>query len=90
MTITVKKAGQAAVKAAGLTTPRAVSATETVAPARKSTTQTMMPWNQWFQRFVQETMGQERYRQMKETFWFMPVRVAGREMNIYYSFLVPL
>lgn len=77
MTITVRKAGEAASKALGKTVlrpPRAVSAAEapSIEPARESTHQTMMPWKGWFQRWVKETFGEKRYQQMRNTFLFMP------------------
>jgi hypothetical protein len=84
MTIHVQKAGQKAVAAVAakgskaLAYPRAVTVAEApfIKPATESTKTTMMPWNQWFQRWVQQTFGEERYQKMRSTFWFMPVRTC--------------
>lgn len=109
MTITVRKAGDAVVKAAAkvavrhppgkgvsvgginskihlikgtagghkvvLHPPRAVTAEEspTIQPARVSSTESLMPWRGWFQRFLQDkVLSPERYRKFREIFFFMP------------------
>lgn len=77
MTVAVRKAGEAAAKAAKtvLRPPRAVTAAEaqSIQPARSSNQTTMMPWKGWFQRFLQERVfSEDQYKRFRETFFFMP------------------
>lgn len=53
---------------------RAISQEEapSIPPARESTKVTMMPWKNWFQRWIGETFGEERLKQFRETFLFWP------------------
>lgn len=73
MTVTVRKAGEAAAKAATQRL-RAVTAAEAphVVPARASTQQTLEPWRGWFQRFLKEQMGDDRYEKFRGWTNFMP------------------
>lgn len=52
--------------------PRAVTAAEaeSIQPARTSTTSTMLPWNGWIQRLIQEQFGEERYQQFRRFIMF--------------------
>jgi hypothetical protein len=84
MTITttaLKKAGESVAKKTVLRPPRAVTVAEARAqsvaePTRIETTTThpttMQPWKGWFSRFLQETIGEDNYRKMRETVFFMP------------------
>uniref|UniRef100_A0A7S3P9X4 Uncharacterized protein n=1 Tax=Amphora coffeiformis TaxID=265554 RepID=A0A7S3P9X4_9STRA len=71
--------------------PRAVSATEapTIRPHRESTKSTMMPWNQWFQRFIQDSFGEERYQKFRK-FMFFDADVPYETGPIYPAVKVPI
>ena len=53
---------------------RSVSVEEApfVTPARESTKVSLMPWKGWFQRWLKETIGETRFRQFREFFFFWP------------------
>jgi len=82
MSITVKKAGEKITKAIlqgskeniPLHSARAVTAAESdrILPARKSTEVTLSPWNGWFQRWLKESVGPERYQKFRSAIMFMP------------------
>jgi hypothetical protein len=77
MTVTVRKAGEVAAKAAARTVlrpPRAVTAAEApqFQPARESTKTTMMPWKGWFQRLLQDQLGEERFQKIRNIMLFAP------------------
>jgi hypothetical protein len=82
--VVVKKAGEVGTKGAAtaglkageqvpLGPPRAVTAEEAryILPARESTKTSMMPWKGWIARFLQEQLGEERYKKMRETVFFI-------------------
>ena len=79
--VSFRKAGEVistgALRSAGakipLATPRAVTKEEApfIAPARESTTVTMMPWRGWFQRFIQDTFGEEKLKKFRQTIFFI-------------------
>jgi len=79
--VTFRKAGEVistnSLRAAGAQTPlkvpRAVTKEEApfIAPARESTTVTMMPWKGWFQRFIGDTFGQDKLKQFRQTVFFI-------------------
>jgi hypothetical protein len=90
MSITVKKAGEAAAKAVQkkgekmvLRPPRAVTAAEadTIQPARESTTISMTPWAGWIQRWFKDSFGEERYQQFRSTLFFMPDDIYDLQQN---------
>jgi len=70
--ITVVKAGEQVPMTAPPT--RAISAEEapSIPPARESTKVTMMPWRGWFQRWLKQQIGDERFRQFRQAFFFWP------------------
>jgi hypothetical protein len=76
MTVTIRKAGEAAAKNAKrvLRPPRAVTAAEApeITPPRESNHVTMMPWRGWFQRWLKETIGPERFATFRNIFFFAP------------------
>eukprot|EP00522_Entomoneis_paludosa_P013563 CAMPEP_0172461594 /NCGR_PEP_ID=MMETSP1065-20121228/41096_1 /TAXON_ID=265537 /ORGANISM="Amphiprora paludosa, Strain CCMP125" /LENGTH=271 /DNA_ID=CAMNT_0013216979 /DNA_START=85 /DNA_END=900 /DNA_ORIENTATION=- len=70
--ITVVKAGE---DVPAQTPPfRAISAEEapSIPPARESTKVTMMPWKGWFQRWLRDQIGEERFKQFREAVFFYP------------------
>ena len=71
--------------------PRAVSAVEapTIQPHRESTKTTMLPWNQWVQRFIQDTFGEERYQKFRH-FMFFDADVPYETGPIYPATKVPI
>lgn len=76
MGVTIRKAGEVAAKTAkkALRPPRAVSAAEapTIEPHTTSSTKPMMPWKGWFQRWLQETVGEEKFQKFRSTVFFWP------------------
>lgn len=83
MSITVKKAGEAAAKAVlkkGEKIPlhplRAVTFEEAkndnFQGRKKSIDSTMTPWKGWFQRWVKDNLGEDRYQKIRSTLLFMP------------------
>lgn len=91
MTVTIRKAGEAAAKAAAaaskgkvpLRPPRAVSAAEaeSIQPAREAAQNTMMPWKGWFQRYLQQSLGEERFQKFRNTFFFWPDDIYDLEQS---------
>jgi hypothetical protein len=71
--------------------PRAVSAAEAprIQPHRESTKSTMLPWNQWVQRLIQDTFGEERYQQFRK-FMFFDADVPYETGPIYPATKVPI
>lgn len=71
--------------------PRAVTYPEAqnIRPNRESTKSTMMPWNKWFQRFVQDTFGEEKYKQFRK-FMFFDSEVPYEIGQIYAGVKVPI
>lgn len=53
---------------------RALTAEEApeYAPHNASNTHTMMPWRGWFQRWLKETVGDEKFAKFRSTFFFEP------------------
>ena len=54
--------------------PHAVNAAEAphYIPAKQSTTQTMMPWRGWVDRFLKDKLNDDQYKTYRDTFFFMP------------------
>lgn len=95
MTITFRKAGEAAAKAAvraagGTSAPAAAAGTATskiplrppraveqaeahkIEPAAAAATSSMMPWRGWFQRWLREQIGEEKFQKFRSAVFFMP------------------
>lgn len=71
---------------------RSVSVAEApyVTPARESTKVSLMPWRGWFQRWLKETIGEKRFQQFRETFFFMPDDIYSELGQIQQSVKVPI
>jgi hypothetical protein len=78
MTIIVKKIGEKVVKAVGAKIPLQPLRHVTAAEAdqfqghKKSIDSTMTPWKGWFQRWIQDTLGEDRFQKIRSTMLFMP------------------
>jgi len=108
MTVTIKKAGEAAAKAvvssaskaaaaAGgekivLRPPRAVTKEEApnIQPARTSTTTPMMPHKGWFQRYLKDVLGEDRFDKFRHTFFFWPNDIYDLEQAPKPSQKIPI
>lgn len=71
--------------------PRAVTAAEApkIQPHRESTKSTMLPWNQWVQRLIQDTFGEKRLQQFRKVMFFDP-DVPYETGPIYPATKVPI
>jgi len=74
MPVHFKKAADVSSKALKQAGARAVSKEEVhlATPARESTKVTMMPWRGWVGRLISDTFGEERYRQIRKMFFYLP------------------
>ncbi|EEC45102.1 predicted protein [Phaeodactylum tricornutum CCAP 1055/1] len=77
-----------------LRSPRAVTLAEAKAdaiqPARESTKTTMTPWRGWFERVLQEVIGEERVKKIKDTMLFMPDDIYDLEQSPKPSQKIPI
>lgn len=106
MSVTTRKAGEVAVKALKPVGLRAVSKEEIpfVEPARESTKVSLTPWRGWFARFLRDAVGEERYTQIRKTFFFqhddefdlmqqpfpnVKVRISNEDPNMTAMFRYP-
>ena len=80
--VTIRKAGEVistgSLRAGGgsqapLKHPRAVTKEEApfITPARESTKTTMMPWRGWIQRFIADTLGEDKLKKLRQTVFFI-------------------
>lgn len=92
MTVTVKKAGEAATKAVAKSVLKEVTKAEaaTAAPHRTSQTTTSMPWKGWVARFMIDKLGQERWDSIKKTAYFMPDDIYDLEQSPKLSEKIPI
>lgn len=72
--------------------PRALTAEEAplYAPHRESTTHSMTPWIGWFQRWLKETIGPERFEKFRYTFFFAPDDIYDLHQSPRMSKPIPI
>jgi hypothetical protein len=89
--MSMKKAGEAVVKTA-LKVPRAVTAAEahSIAPAKESTKETMMPWRGWVGRLLTKNIGEERYQALRKLMLYRPDDIHDMHQIPYQTTKVPL
>mmetsp|Transcript_29828 Transcript_29828/g.39038 ORF Transcript_29828/g.39038 Transcript_29828/m.39038 type:complete len:269 (+) Transcript_29828:55-861(+) len=94
MTVTVKKAGEVAVKTASkaIAGQRAVSASEApnVKPAMESTKSTMMPWKGWVESFLKDKLGPERFQKYRELVYYKPDDIHDLNQIPFPSTKIPI
>lgn len=72
--------------------PRALSAAEATeyAPHGAPSTHTMMPWKGWFQRWLKEAVGDEKFAKFRKTFFFEPDDIYDLQQSPMMSKSVPI
>lgn len=97
MSVSFRKAGETALKKVATGTkplrpPRALSAAEApeFMPHNASSTHTVMPWKGWFQRWLQETVGDEKFAKFRSTFFFWPQDIYDLEQSPRLNKNIPI